>query len=106
MEAELIALLPHTITVTPYSSQNRYGEPTYGAAQSYKALVQQKVRQVRDLAGEERVSMVTVYVNTTAAITPRDKLTLPSGFTPQTPPIIQVARQSDEVGLHHCVIYA
>jgi len=106
MEAELLSLMPHEITVAPYSSQDRYGAPTFGTAVSYTALVQQKVRQVRDLAGEERVSMVTVYVNTTTAITPRDKLTLPAGFTPQTPPIISVARQSDESGLHHCVLYA
>ena len=106
MEAELIKMMPHTITVAPYSSDDRYGAPTFGTAVSYTALVQQKVRQVRNLAGEERVSMVTVYVNTTAAITPKDRLTLPAGFTPQTPPIISVARQSDESGLHHTVIYA
>ena len=106
MEAEFRALMPHLIIVTPYSAQNRYGEPTYGTAKEYKGRVQQKVRQVRDLTGEERVSMVTIFLDTTDAITPRDKLTLPAGFTPQTPPIISVARQSDEAGLHHSVIYA
>ena len=98
LPAELIAMMPHTVAIAPYSSQSKYGEPTYGAGVNYTAMVEQKARQVRDIDGQERVSMTTIYLNTTAAITPRDKLTLPSGFVPQIPPIINVHRLSDESG--------
>lgn len=106
MEPDLLALCIHTITLAPYASQNQYGEPTYGAVVSYKARVQGKMRMVRDSLGVERVSSVTCYVATTASIGPKDRLTLPSGWTPASPPILSVQRQSDEGGDHHVVIYA
>lgn len=105
MEPELVALMPHTVTVEAYASQDRYGKPAYGAAASYKAMVEQKVRQVRNLAGEEAVSTTTVYLDAVAAITPRDRVTLPAAFSPRTPPIINVSRFSDENGLHHTELY-
>lgn len=106
MESDLLSLMPHTITIAPWSSQNAYGEPTYGAAVSYTARVQGKMQMVRDATGIERVSTVTVYVATTAAIGPKDRLVLPTGFSPASPPILAVARHSDENGDHHVVIYA
>lgn len=106
MESDLLSLMPHNITVAPWSSQNAYGEPTYGSAVSYTARVVGKMRMVRDANGTERVSTVTCYVATTASIGPKDKLTLPSGWTPASPPIIAVQRVSDESGDHHTVIYA
>lgn len=106
MEAALLSLMVHTITISPYQSQNQYGESVFGSAVSYTARVQGKMRMVRDSLGVERVSTVTCYVATTAAISPKDKLTLPSGFLPATPPILAVERQADEHGDHHVVIYA
>lgn len=106
METALLSLMPHTITVAPWASQNAYGEPTYGSAVSYTARVQGKTQMVRDSVGVERVSTVTVYVATTASIGPKDKLTLPNGWTPASPSIIAVQRVSDESGDHHTVIYA
>jgi hypothetical protein len=106
MEPDLLALCIHTITVAPYASQNSYGEPTYGAAVSYKARVQGKMQMVRDSLGVERVSIVVCYVATTASIGPKDKLTLPISFVPVSPPILSVQRQADESGDHHVVIYA
>lgn len=106
MLQSLISLMAHTIQVAPYVSQNAYGEPTYSADVAYTARVQGKMRMVRDSQGVERVSTVTCYVATTAAISPKDKLTLPASFIPVSPPILAVERQSDEHGDHHVVIYA
>jgi hypothetical protein len=106
MESALLSLMPHTITLAPYVSQNAYGESTWGAAVSYQARVQGKMKMIRDFTGVERVSTVTCYVATTEAISPKDKLTLPSSFVPQTPLILAVERQADEHGDHHVVIYA
>ena len=106
MDDTLLSMMPHTIQVAPYSGHNSYGESTWGAAVNYKARVQGKMQMVRDVTGVERVSSVTCYVATTAAIGPKDKLTLPSNFTPASPPILAIARESDESGDHHVVIYA
>ena len=106
MEPDLLLMMPHQIAIEPYQSHNQYGEPTYGAAVTYTARVQGKVRMIRDSTGVERVSTVMCYVATTAAIGPKDKLSLPSGWVPASPPILSVQRVSDESGDHHIVIYA
>ena len=106
MESALLSMMVHTVTLAPYISQNAYGEATWGTPVSYTARVQGKMRMVRDSLGVERVSTVTCYLATTAAISPKDKLTLPSGFLPASPPILAVERQADEHGDHHIVIYA
>lgn len=100
------SLMPHQITIEAYQNQNQYGEPNYLAAVSYTARAQGKMQMVRDATGVERVSTITVYVATTASIGPKDKLTLPTGWTPASPSIIAVQRVSDESGDHHTVIYA
>lgn len=106
MLQSLISMMAHTISLAPYTGQNAYGEASYGAAVNYTARVQGKMKMVRDFAGVERVSTVTCYVATTAAISPKDKLTLPGSFVPTSPPILAVERQADERGDHHIVIYA
>lgn len=106
MLQDLLSMFSQTITVAPYVSQNSYGEPTYGTAVSYTARVQGKMQMVRDSMGQERVSTATCYVATTAVIGPKDRLVLPSGFSPASPPILSVQRQADELGDHHIVIYA
>lgn len=103
---DLLSLFSQTITIAPYSGQNSYGESTWGTAVSYAARVEGKMQMVRDSLGAERVSSVTCYVATTTAISPKDKLTLPSGWTPASPPILAVQRQTDELGDHHIVVYA
>ena len=105
MEQEFIDMMAYTVSVAPFASDDKYGAPTYGTAVDYDAAIEQKVRQVRDFNGQERVSTTRVFLNTVTAISPKDKLTLPSGFTPQTPPIISVGRVSDEGGVHHCEVY-
>lgn len=106
MEAEFITLMPHSITVKPWSSQDKYGKPTFGTAKTYTGRVVNKVKKVLDINGEERVSNTIVYLNTTDRIDVRDEMTLPAGFVPQVPRIIRVDRFPDENGLHHTVIFA
>lgn len=103
--AALLDLMPHTVQLAAESGKNAAAEPTYGADADYQALVQQQARMVRDTQGRMVVSNTQVYLATTDAITPRYRITLPAGFTPQRPPIINVARFSDEDGLHHVEVY-
>ena len=94
-----------TVTIERALTMNEYGERTYGAATSYIARISGKVTQVRDVTGEERVSRHQVLIATTAAITPADRLTLPSGYEPTQPPILAVTTPRDEQGPHHTRIF-
>lgn len=99
-------LMPDTVTVEPYSSQNKYGEESYGAAVSYRARCVGKVVKVTDMNGNERVSTVTTYLNAApTSLTVRDRITLPSRFTVTTPEILAIGLVPDESGHHHAVVY-
>jgi hypothetical protein len=98
-------MLPHTVTVEPFTSLDQYGTKTYGAAVTHRARVQGKTRMVRTMNGEEAVSHITVYL-AAGTIGAQDRITLPSPFTPTQPDILDVQRVSDESGQHHSVVYA
>lgn len=98
-------LCPHIITVEPYTGSDAYGSYTYGSATTYKARVQGKTQLVMNMAGEESVSHITIYVGT-SVIGPKDRITLPSPFTPTVPNILDVRYVSDESGQHHSVVLA
>lgn len=103
---EFLDLMPHHVLVEPWASQDGYGAPTFGAAVEYQCLVQQGVKMIRDISGQERVSMTQIYLATTDAIDPRSRLTLPAGYVPLKPPILAITRFSDETGVCATVVYA
>lgn len=98
--------MPHSVTVEAYSSQTANAVPSFSSGVAYSGRVVNRVKMIRDARGQEKVSNTTIYLNATAAIGPRDRITLPSGYTPQQPVILRVDRIPDEDGLHHTVIYA
>lgn len=105
-ESEFLDFMTSTVTITPWSSQDGYAEPGFGTAVAYDARIVDRVRTVRGFDGREAVSTRQIYLAATAAIDGRSKVTLPSGFTPQQPPIISVGRSPDEAGdIHHVVLY-
>lgn len=106
LEAALQALMKQTILIAPYSGQNNYGEETYGTDVSYVCKIEYTNRLIRTVENKERVSTATIFVATTTTLSPRDRLTLPSGHTPANPPILGIEKQVDETGLvHHTVIF-
>jgi len=105
IDPELLSLMPHTITVAAELSRDVSGNKTYDTAESYTARVVNKLKRVINAEGHEAVSHTTCYVDTVDSIKLSSQITLPSGFSPQQPPIIRVDRLSDESGLHHTVIY-
>lgn len=105
MDAALLALMPDTVTVEAYSTQNVYNEATYGAASTYQCRVQGQTKMIRTPAGEEKVSTVQVYLASAAGITVRDRITLPARFAPTTPEIMAVAHYGDESGPYSEVVY-
>ena len=105
MFSEWDDMLPHTITVEPFTGINTFGAATYGAAVTYRARIQGKNRLVTAVNGEEAVSHITMYLQRTT-ISPQDRVTLPAPFSPTVPNILDVQHVSDESGGHHTVILA
>jgi len=98
-----------TVTVTPYGSRDGWGAAG-GASSAFTVMarVEQDIRLVRDQNGREVASNVAVFMKpykTTGegyVLAKLDKITLPTGFLPQEPPIISVQPHFDEsAALHH-----
>lgn len=105
MENELLQLLPHTITVQPYTGYNNDGSGIPGTAVEYRARIVGKVMAVRKDRGVEITNLMTIYVDTTDVISANSKLTLPSEFSGDGDPMIfAVNHYVDEKGMHHAVI--
>ena len=100
-----LLLMPHTLTLEVYSGTDGFGTPHFKSAVSLLGLVVQDVKKISDLRGQVKDSMTQIYLGTTTAIGVRDRLTLPSGFSPAAPSILRVARYSDKDGLHNTVVY-
>lgn len=98
-------MLPHTVTIEPFTGLDQRGDYSYGAGVSYRARVQGKATLVTNTQGEEIVSHVTVYLPFTS-VSAQDRITLPSPFTPTQPSILTVQQVSDATGSHHTVLYA
>lgn len=102
MDPELLELMPHTVTVARRIGKDKFGEAEFAPAVPYPAQVVERVKRVRDAAGEERISTVQAIVATDKAISPFDKITLPDGTSPK---ILAVGSYPDEAGLHTVEVY-
>lgn len=102
--ADMADFLPHTITIEPYSGQDKYGDPSFGSPVSYKGRVELKNRMVRDNVGQERVSRGKIFLNTQTIPSAKDRITLPSGYEPTNPEILAIHPKENETGIDHIVI--
>ncbi len=98
-------LYADTILVEPYISSDLLGVRTYGSSVPYKARIKGQHILVKDASGKEVMSTVQAWPDATTGITVRDRFTLPSRFSPQTPECIDVPYLSDENGAHHIKLF-
>ena len=101
MEPELRALLPWSVVVEKYDGETAWGQKTYASGVSYRAQIQSKRREITNKGGERVYGRTIVLMDSIDPIDTLDRITLPSGFRPQRPNIVDVERVSDERGLHH-----
>ena len=99
-----LGLMNKTVTVEPFALEDEYGVASYGSPNSYRARVEMKSSLVRDAQGHELVARGLVYLATAAIPGPKDRLTLPAGYEPRQPPILDVRPVEDEGGVHHVVL--
>jgi hypothetical protein len=105
LDQSLLSLMEDTVTIEPYVSQTSAQVPTYGTAVTYRAQVLPFSERVISPAGREVRSNVQVIIPERLAIDTRSRLTLPSGFTPNQPPIMAV-QPMKALGLDHTRILA
>ena len=98
MTHPLLSLTAQTITLERRTSMDEYGAHAYGTAENLTARVVNRVRMVRDVAGQEVVSNTTIWIIGDHGIKAVDRITLPDGTQP---PIINALTFPDESGLTH-----
>ena len=106
-----IHMMPHEVTISPWTGFDGQGEPSWGSAVTYSARVSSRMRNIVDALGQEVVSAHTVWMTSAPLVNVLDKLTLTTGFVGSTeeslttPPILAVGRNADGSGWHHTVLY-
>lgn len=78
------------ITVEPFVSMTGAQVFSYGTAVTYPALIQRGAKRVVNSQGREVISNVNVTIPERVHIDQRSRVTLPSGFVPNQPPIIGI----------------
>lgn len=90
LEPSLYSLLEDEITVEPFASETSARVVSYGAAVTYPALLERGARRLIGPSGKEVISNVQVMIPNRVHIDVRSRVTLPSGFVPNQPPILGI----------------
>jgi hypothetical protein len=98
--------LTSVITVEPWlGTFDDYGRPLYGPAAQFDSYIEEKVRMVRDLQGDERPSNTKLYI-AGGPFDPHDRITMPASFKgPSQPPVISVSNVNDRAEFSHSEVY-
>jgi len=109
LDPQLLALMPHTVTLTAPTGRNGQGQPTYvgGTAKSYRARIVGMTMALRFREHSDTTRLFDVYVAIGSdPVTSQYKLGLPSDTALEDgsgadPLIFTVTRETDETGHHH-----
>ena len=93
------------VTITPWISEDEFGKPVYGTPCQINAKIERQERAARDAQGITIRSRRLIYLfSIDTSFTTKDLLTLPVGYEPLEPKIIDVRIVSDTNGVHHIVL--
>ena len=100
---EFLDMCPETVVWTPLASRDAYGKPTYGVAQNFPGRRIYKKSRVPAQAkvrgeGSEVVSSSEIIILDVPDIKYEDAVYI-SGDTAPYPPILNIERHEDEVGV-------
>lgn len=110
LDPQLLALMPHTVTLTAPTGKNGQGLPTYvgGVPKSYQARIVGMSMAIRMREQDDRQRLFNVYVAMGSdPVTASYRLQLPTssewedGSEKTDPIIFSVLRETDEEGSHH-----
>ena len=104
--SEFESLCPAIIVVEPFTTNDAWGNKSYGSSVSYRGRVTNKMRRIVTMAGVDAISGTDIVLLTSSGVFTEDRITLPSGFLPRQPPILRVDRIADEEGNLYTKVYA
>lgn len=100
LDPALLELLPDTVTIEPFASTTATQASTYGDAVSYRAQITGAREVVIGAGGRELSSNVKVVIPNRVHVDTRDRITLPSGWVPQQPPVLAVRPVGGVLGMN------
>lgn len=104
LAAPLRKFFTSTVTIAPLSSIDEWAKPTFGTAVSYSAKIERASERVITNSGDEVVAGYKIFLDTTTIPDVSAEITLPTGYDPTTPKILQVRPVSDHNGINHIVV--
>lgn len=103
-ETDWLDLMPRSITVEPWASEDSGGKVTYGTGVVYQCYIKDDAKVWRWEDGREVQSRRTIYVHG-SSIGRKDRITLPAGYSPLVVIPVWLVRHDDNEGYHHTEIY-
>ncbi len=99
VDAELLELMPDTVTWYVIGDRDGYGKPTVpGTGTALRARVVRKLVEIRTAEGIVTASRIVAWLASAPGVQPEDRVVLPDGTSP---PILAVERYTDEAGANH-----
>ena len=90
-----VDMMPATITVERITGRDKYNKPTYGAAASYPARINNVQKNVIGPDGQMVVARGRAWLDTVDPFTVNDRVTFPDGSHPK---LLNVNQVPDEKG--------
>lgn len=102
IDPDLAVLMTSVVVIEPWTGQDAYGQPAFGAPMEYKARLAGVARLWRKTATLEQTPDYAIFLAGAYNVTVKDRITLPDGTQP---PIISVDNYPDEHGMYYQTIY-
>lgn len=97
--------MPQTVIIEPWVAYTGGGNAsTYGSPASYSCRIEMKNHLVVDKNGKTVTARGKVFLLSASIIGSKDRVTLPTGYIPVQPPLIDVNVVDDESGNHHTTL--
>ena len=100
LDNQLSSFMPHTVTITSFSSKNNYGENTFSGSRTARAYVEPGKNLDQSIQTNDEHVGTTAYIADTN-ISIRDSITLADNTTPN---IMSVTVHTEVVGMEHTMV--
>lgn len=104
---DFLDMMSDVVTFYPRTGRDGQGKAVYSptpSASNVPCRVQMKNHLTVDAKGREVTARGKIILGSTFTPDVEDKIVLPSGYSPTSPPMIAVNPEPDESGAHHVVI--
>jgi len=100
IDPQLLAFMPHTVTIHAVSGTNNYGESTYGATRTASAYVEPIAMLSSSDQVDEQHQPTKAYIADTNIVL-GEKIVLSDGSDPE---VASIEVHTEVVGLEHTVV--